>query len=430
MRTATKPRHDDDDPELQENRRQKAERVRRDQEQRHNGPNGSAGPGKGPREQYQDQAAAGRKPAPYPYTLLSDIKPNFTNRDIIRDLLPKLSFGEVHADSSGGKTTLLIDMLLHVAADMPYRDRRTEHQIIVYVALEGQGGIDNRVAAAKEHLGLAGKDIPFALVKVSANFREANEARRIADTVADLRAKFPNVGDCPIVVIDTLTAALAGGSDSDPKDVGAFITNVYAHLMPRCTLIVAHHFGKDRSRGSRGWSGLNCALDFELEITREGQLRTMRVSKARDGRDDQPAMSFRFVERMLGVNNLGEPVTSIVVLHLADAAAEPGRRVALSKSARKALEQLWVCVHDPARRLPMSGDLAGLHAVLLGTWEAACLPYGVISEAAGERDRRKIFNRAKDELFEGKSVICDGPTGQRVYPAPKAARDGREDGGL
>jgi putative DNA primase/helicase len=45
MRTAAKPRHDDDDPELRERKRQKAERVRREQEQRHHGANGAAHPG-------------------------------------------------------------------------------------------------------------------------------------------------------------------------------------------------------------------------------------------------------------------------------------------------------------------------------------------------------------------------------------------------
>jgi RecA-family ATPase len=59
MRTAAKPRHDDDDPELQERKRHKAERVRRDQEQRHHGPNGAAGPAENRTEQSQV------KPPPY-----------------------------------------------------------------------------------------------------------------------------------------------------------------------------------------------------------------------------------------------------------------------------------------------------------------------------------------------------------------------------
>jgi AAA domain len=74
-------------------------------------------------------------------------------------------------------------------------------------------------------------------------------------------------GDCPLIVIDTYTAALgADGSDCDPKDVSAFIAAIQQHLLTTCTVLILHHFGKDSSRGGRGWSGLRAALDFELEI--------------------------------------------------------------------------------------------------------------------------------------------------------------------
>jgi hypothetical protein len=69
-------------------------------------------------------------------------------------------------------------------------------------------------------------------------------------------------------------------------------------------VLVLHHFGKDQSRGGRGWSGLRAALDFELEIdVADDDLRTMRVTKSRDGSDRQPALCYRFHSRVLGQNN-------------------------------------------------------------------------------------------------------------------------------
>ena len=41
---------------------------------------------------------------------------------------------------------------------------------MVYVALEGHGGIDNRVIAAAAEIGIT--DAPFALVKATDNFRD------------------------------------------------------------------------------------------------------------------------------------------------------------------------------------------------------------------------------------------------------------------
>ena len=44
-------------------------------------------------------------------------------------------------------------MGLHVAAGMEYRGRRVEQQPVIYVALEGHGGIGNRIIAAAAELG-------------------------------------------------------------------------------------------------------------------------------------------------------------------------------------------------------------------------------------------------------------------------------------
>ena len=219
------------------------------------------------------------------YTLLRDLRRNLKSNEIVRDLLPRRALGEVHADAGGGKTAIVVDLLLHVAGNVEYRQRRTEQQPVVYVALEGHGGIENRIIAAAEKIGIT--DAPFALVKASDNFRDEKAAQKVGIIAAELIQQFG--GDNPVVAIDTYTAALgANGSDCDPKDVSAFIQNVQRHLLPSCTVVVLHHFGKDSSRGGRGWSGLRAALDFELEIDHDGDLRTMRVTKSRDGSDQQP----------------------------------------------------------------------------------------------------------------------------------------------
>jgi hypothetical protein len=63
-------------------------------------------------------------------------------------------------------------------------------QAVVYIALEGHAGIDNRVIAARDELGIV-SPVPFALVKISDNFREAATARRVAATVAALGQRSP-----------------------------------------------------------------------------------------------------------------------------------------------------------------------------------------------------------------------------------------------
>ena len=193
-------------------------------------------------------------------------------------------------------------------------------------------------------------------------------------------------------------------------------------LIIGCTVIINHHFGKDASRGGRGWSGLNAALDFELEIDRDEDLRTMRVTKSRDGSDSQPAFCYQFRSHQLGVDNHGDPVSAVVVEHLADEdTAKRGKRY--SPKARAALNKLWEMIKTPSESFPMA-DQPGLRCVMLSAWETACIAPGVVTQAKAEKERRYKFKAAQKELEDAHAIIVDGG---RVYPAPKSAGDGGDD---
>ena len=227
-------------------------------------------------------------PAIYPLIWARELVPDLTCHDLIKGILPARGIGEVHADSGAGKTAIVLDMMLHLAAGLEYRGRRVLQTPVVYIALEGHGGIGNRIIAAMAEIGLDAGGLEFALIKAADNFRDPVIAAKLGATVAQ-------IGKPCVVVIDTYTAALgAGGSDCQPEDVTAFLENIkVALLAQQHTVLLLHHFGKDASRGGRGWSGLVAALDFEWEIDRDDDLRTLRVSKMRDGSDQQSACCYR-----------------------------------------------------------------------------------------------------------------------------------------
>ena len=68
-------------------------------------------------EQAADKTVDG-VPPPYHFSLLRDLQPILHRREIVRDLIPRRAFGEVHADSSGGKSAIIVDLGLHVAAGL------------------------------------------------------------------------------------------------------------------------------------------------------------------------------------------------------------------------------------------------------------------------------------------------------------------------
>ncbi len=80
------------------------------------------------------------------------------------------------------------------------------------------------------------------------------------------------------------------------------------------TVVVVHHSGKDESRGARGWSGWKGAVDAEIEITRNGDMRTISVTKMKDGTDGMQ-FGFKLKTIPLGVDEDGDLITSCVVEH-------------------------------------------------------------------------------------------------------------------
>lgn len=347
------------------------------------------------------------------FTMLRDLRPALDRREIVKDFIPARALVEIHAEAGGGKSAVIVDLCLHIADGREYRGRRVERQPVIYCALEGHGGIDNRVIAAAAELDIT--EAPFALVKASDNFRDPEAAAKAAALAKQLVAE--HGGDCPVVVIDTFTAALgAGGSDCDPADVTAFLANVQEHLLGRCSVLIAHHYGKDASRGARGWSGLRAALDVEAEIDRDDDLRVLRITKSRDGSDVQAGMCFRLHGREIGTNTYGEPVTAVVVEHLADEdAAKRGKR--LSPKARAALNVLWEAIKDRTKSFPIA-DEPGKRAVLITVWEGECMKPGVVSQATTEKERRRKFRDARAELEAAEAVAIDND-GQRIYPTPR-----------
>jgi RecA-family ATPase len=258
---------------------------------------------------------------PLDYALLRDLKPNLASQFVIKDLLPRAGLGCCYAHPGAGKTAIIIDMILHVAAGRQYRGRWVERQPVVLVALEGHSGICNRVIAAARHLGI--EDAPFGVIRAIESFRNPDTAARVAATAKAIRAQYKSEGeafDNPVIVIDTFQAALGpGGSDCRPEDVSELIENVKKLLIvPGMTVIIIHHSGKDASRGARGWSGLLAALDFELEIDRDGDLRTLNITKMRDASDMQAGFCYVLQAMHLGENPHDEPVTGVYVEHRAD----------------------------------------------------------------------------------------------------------------
>jgi len=125
------------------------------------------------------------------------------------------------------------------------------------------------------------------------------------------------------VVLDTLAATTPGLDENSKEILVAF--SVAQRLIDRfgCTVMMIHHAGKDSTKGSRGFSGIKGACDFEIEVLRieddEGEAPTewcYRVSKQKDAEDGR-LFGFRLEPVELRRRDVdGDKRTSLVVEHL------------------------------------------------------------------------------------------------------------------
>jgi phage/plasmid primase-like uncharacterized protein len=247
------------------------------------------------------------KPPPQRFRLLTagELAKLDPIRWLVRGVLPREGIGALFGPSGSGKSFLALDLLAAIATGREWFNCRVKPAPVVYVGLEGEAGIAQRVQAhMAEHGALP--DL-FRFVLTGLDIRERKDRTALVDAI--------KATDCAggVLVLDTLNRAAPGLDENDSRDMGEVIAatkELQAELGGLVLLV--HHTGKDGSKGLRGHSSLHAALDCAIEVRRDGDRREWLVAKAKDGSDGD-AHPFRLDVVELGTDEDGEPVTSCTV---------------------------------------------------------------------------------------------------------------------
>lgn len=248
---------------------------------------------------------------PLGFTMLDDVEPVWSSRHLVDDLLTEGSFAVLYGESNSGKTFLATDIALHVATGRDWRGREVEQGGVVYVAAEGGTGLRNRLSAWKAHHAV--NEAPFAVVPSGIDLSKAGSDGPRVIATAEALAKRTGM-PTRLIVIDTLSRALAGGDENSSADMGAFVRAVdQIREATGAAVLVVHHSGKDTSRGARGHSLLRAAVDTEIEVqtTEDSPARTAVVRKQRDV-ECTGEFGFTLEVIELGEDDRGKPVRSCV----------------------------------------------------------------------------------------------------------------------
>ncbi|MFL9892416.1 helicase RepA family protein [Paraburkholderia sp. RL17-381-BIF-C] len=220
---------------------------------------------------------------------------------LVKGVLPTKGVAAIYGPSASGKTFLTLDVSLAIARGQPWFGRRVNRTGVVYVAAEGEAGISDRLRAA---LGDDHQDIALEVVPSPVDL-----LRGMADLdalVSAIRAAEKRIGTVGLVVIDTLARCMPGGDENTSDSMGAFLQNVDSLRRAIDGLaLVVHHTGKDTSAGARGHSSFFGAMDGCLEVSRDGDQRSFKIAKSRDGVDGD-SQAFRLALVELGVDDDGE----------------------------------------------------------------------------------------------------------------------------
>jgi hypothetical protein len=348
-----------------------------------------------------EKVAPDIKPTGLPLIYFQDVKPALKSEDFIEGLLIKAAMSVTYGPSNCGKTFFMADLALHVALGLEWRGREVDRAGVIYCAMEGAHGIANRVAAFALTCGLAGQEIPFAIIPVALNLLDPNaDTSRLIDAIAEAAARMAiPVG---LVVMDTLSRAMAGGNENSPEDMGALVAN--SDRIRQATgahVAWIHHSGKDQAQGARGHSLLRAATDTEIEISRadNDSPSIARVTKQRELEIDG-VFGFTLKRVELGLNHRGKPVTSCVVEPTDDRPAKP--RVSLTNGEAMALRILHDVMATQPCPVPYQAAQAGVTAATSKhAWRET---FFARSTADSHEAKKKAFNRAADGLAQKSQI--------------------------
>jgi RecA-family ATPase len=182
-----------------------------------------------------------------PFVLFRELGLGDSKEWLVKGLLGHGEASAFYGKPGDGKSVLVQDMCMHVAAGWPWHDRNVRRGAVLYVALERRKLVERRAIAFRERYGAP--DLPFAIAGGVYDFRNPGTAAHIIEVGRKVEEE--TAEPVVLICIDTLSRALCGGDENSPKDMGAIVnaTSILQHGTGAHILWV-HHM-PSRCRPSR-----------------------------------------------------------------------------------------------------------------------------------------------------------------------------------
>ncbi len=255
----------------------------------------------------------------------------------LKGILPYEGLAAMYGPSASGKSFLGFDLGVAISRGVDWFGIRTTKSTVVYVALEGESGFKNRVAAWELENG---RPLPPDMFMVLQPFHITKP-----EDVNELAAAVPYGS---VVIVDTLNRAAPTSDENSSKEMGE-ILEACKHLQELIggLVLLIHHTGKDTTRGARGHSSFFAALDGAIEVERTATQRSWSVAKAKDGQDGK-SVPFDLKLHVLGLDTDGDEITSCTIVPVqGNILAKPQPKGQSQQSALKTVSQHIASLVNP-----------------------------------------------------------------------------------
>jgi putative DNA primase/helicase len=253
-------------------------------------------------------------------------------RWMVQGVIPAEGLTALFGESGSGKSFLILDMALAIAAgDAYWFGLRVTKAPVTYLCLEGESGIGKRIKAWNIYCN---KLVPNELRFVTQPFNLlSDDVSELANTI------IVGGGACGLIIIDTLNRAAPGADENSSVDMGNIIAS--AKKLQNLTggvVLLVHHTGKDKTKGLRGHSSLFAALDGAIEVVKTDSRRGWSVAKSKDDvtGDCNP---FKLEVVTVGLDDQGNEITSCIAL-IDDSNNIFQKQVSLGRNQKIALAEM------------------------------------------------------------------------------------------
>ncbi len=213
------------------------------------------------------------------FVTLDKLLQNRTARGwLIKDLIRPRTTGVLFAPPNMGKSFFAINIAFSIANGEPFNRKPVKkHGHVFYIAGEGFEGVSDRFEALYQETGLKTGANRIHISKRALSFVSG-------DDFSHIKQEIDTLPEPPVfIVIDTLFRATAGADVNENAAMTGF-WNKADELKDRygATVLVVHHTGRAETERSFGSVVLLANADFEMGISKDGDILKVKNTKEKD----------------------------------------------------------------------------------------------------------------------------------------------------